>query len=103
MNKFLVVSKGLPQSRAFEKAAREYVTKNNLSIEWVFETPDRYLDVVKEDNILAVLISPEVLLVENKIKAELDTLNVDHITIKPADFGLKRLEKVVPAIEGFMK
>lgn len=103
MNKFLVVSKGLPQSRAFEKVAKEYVEKNNLPIELVFETPDRYLDVVKDEDIRAVLISPEVIIIENKIKAELDTINVDYVTLKPADFGLKRLEKIIPNIEKFLK
>ncbi|MGL5616716.1 MAG: hypothetical protein ACRDD2_10895 [Sarcina sp.] len=103
MNKFLVVSKGLGQSRAFEKAAKDYVVKNNLQVEWIFETADRYLDVVKNDNIAAVVISPEVILLENKIKADLDIINVDYLSVKPADFGLKRLDKIMPLLEKFMK
>lgn len=99
MRKYLVVSKGLPQSKAFEKAAIDYTTKNNLSVEWYFNKETDYLDVVKTENIDVVLISPEVIVTENKIKAELDTLNVDYVSVKPADFGLRRLEKILPLLD----
>ncbi|WP_297519676.1 hypothetical protein [uncultured Clostridium sp.] len=99
MKKYLVVSKGLPQSQAFERAAREYTAKNSLSVEWYFNKEVDYLDVVKTENIDVVVISPEVLITENKIKAELDTINVDYLSVKPADFGLRRLEKIMPLLE----
>lgn len=99
MRKYLVVSKGLPQAQAFERAAREYTSKNNLSVEWYFNKEVDYLDVVKTENIDVVLISPEVLITENKIKAELDTINVDYVSVKPADFGLRRLEKILPLLD----
>ncbi|WP_297435741.1 hypothetical protein [uncultured Clostridium sp.] len=99
MKKYLVVSKGLPQSKAFENAAKEYTTKNNLSVEWFFYKEAEYLDVVKTKNIDVVVISPEVMISENKIKAELDTINVDYLSVKPADFGLRRLEKIMPLLD----
>lgn len=101
MKKYLIVSKGLPQSQSFERAAREYTTKNNLSIEWHFNKESDYLDVVKNENIDVVIISPEVIVSENKIKSELDSINVDYLSVKPADFGLRRLDKIMPLLEGF--
>ncbi|MGL4760546.1 MAG: hypothetical protein ACRCWG_03725 [Sarcina sp.] len=100
MKKYLVVSKGLPQAKAFEREAREYTAKNNLSVEWFFNKEVDYLDVVKTENIDVVIISPEVLITENKIKAELDTINVDYLSVKPSDFGLRRLDKIMPLLEG---
>lgn len=99
MKKYLVVSKGLPQSKAFERAAKEYTAKNGLLVEWFFNKEADYLDVVKAENIDIVVISPEVLIIENKIKAELDTINVQYISVKPADFGLRRLDKIMPQLE----
>lgn len=99
MKKYLVVSKGLPQSKAFENAAKEYVKKNNLSVEWLFHKENDYLDVVKNENIDVVVISPEVMVIENKIKAELDTINVEYLSVKPADFGLRRIDKIMPLLE----
>ncbi|MGL4450777.1 MAG: hypothetical protein ACRCTZ_06260 [Sarcina sp.] len=99
MRKYLVVSKGLPQSQAFERAAREYTAKNNLSVDWYFNKEVDYLEVVKTENIDVVLISPEVLITENKIKAELDTINVEYVSVKPSDFGLRRLEKILPLLD----
>ncbi|MGL4741217.1 MAG: hypothetical protein ACRC41_10480 [Sarcina sp.] len=103
MKKYLVVSKGLPQAKAFERAAQEYTVKNNLAVEWFFNKEVDYLDVVKAQNIDVVVISPEVLITENKIKAELDVINVDYLSVKPADFGLRRLEKIMPQLEAFDK
>lgn len=100
MKKYLVVSKGLPQSKAFERAAKEYTAKNGLSVEWFFYKESDYLDVVKNEDIDVVVISPEVIIIENKIKAELDTINVQYLSVKPADFGLRRLDKIMPQLEG---
>lgn len=103
MKKYLVISKGLPQSKAFEKAAKDYTSKNNLSVEWFFQKEDSYLEVVKSEHIDVVVISPEVIVSDNKIKAELDIINVDYLSVKPADFGLRRLEKIIPQLEAFDK
>lgn len=101
MKKYLVVSKGLPQAKAFERAAVEYVAKNNISAEWLFAKEADYLDLVKNENVDVVVISPEVIISENKIKAELDMINVNYVSVKPADFGLRRLDKIMPVLEQF--
>ncbi len=101
MKKYLVVSKGLPQAKAFERAAKEYVVKNNISVEWIFAKESDYLGLVKSENVDIVVISPEVIISENKIKAELDMINVNYVSVKPSDFGLRRLDKIMPILEQF--
>ena len=48
------------------------------------------------------IISPEVVLVEAQIKSTLESKNTPYIVIKPADFGLKRVEKFMPDVEKYI-
>ena len=34
-----------------------------------------------------------------KIKEELDAKNVPYVVLKPVDFGLKRVDKILPLLE----
>lgn len=103
MNKVLVLCKGTGQSEGFKRIALEYVANNNIPVDWLFENDKTYLDIVKRGDIKVVLISPEMLLVEKKIKEELNNLNIPNLSLKPADFGLKRIEKIIPLIEQYFE
>ena len=99
MNKVLVICKGTGQAKSFERFMDDYTKKNNLPIEWIYANDKEYLDIIADGDVKIAIISPEVVLVEAKIKAELDSKNIPYIVIKPADFGLKRVEKFMPDIE----
>lgn len=103
MNKVLVLSKGTGQAKAFERVAVAYTEKNNEPVEWIFSTESTMSEALSKGDVAVAIIAPELMLVEKKIKAELDAVNVPHITIKPVDFGLKNMEKVMPQLRPFMK
>ena len=98
MNNVLVISKGTGQSKSFEKVMNQYTEKENLPINWVYASDRDYLDKISEMEIKMVIISPEVMLTEAKIKAELDAKEITYILIKPAAFGLKQTEKFMPDV-----
>lgn len=102
MNNVLVLCKGTGQARAFERVVNEFTAKNNLPIEWIYANDKEYLEIIKEKNVKVVMISPEVVLLEKEISAELDNLNIPHITLKPIVFGLKDTSKFMPQIEPFL-
>lgn len=103
MNNVLVICKGTGQSKSFERFMDDYTQKNNLPINWIYVNEKQYLDAIKDGDVKLVLISPEVVLVEAKIKAELDSKNIPYIVIKPADFGLKRVERFMPDIQKYIE
>lgn len=93
MNKVLVLCKKTGQSKAFKKDAIAYKEKNNLPFEWVFADESEYTDVL--DGVDVVLISPEMILVQAKIKEDLNQRGLKYLDVKPADFGLRRLDSIV--------
>lgn len=99
MKKVLVMCKGTGQSIAFKKEALEFVKKNSLDIEWVFANENQYGEIVENDNIELVLISPEMLIVDAKVKQDLDSKGMKYYSIKGSDFGLRRLDTIVAAIK----
>jgi len=98
MNDVLVISKGTGQSKAFEKYMDQYTLKENLQITWVYASDKDYLEKIEEKDIKMVIISPEVMLTEAKIKAELDAKEIKYLVIKPAAFGLRQTEKFMPQV-----
>lgn len=98
MNEVLVISKGQPQSKSFEKFMNDYTEKNNLPIKWTYANDKEYLDVIANGEVKFVIISPEVLIAASKIKAELEAKNMEYLEIKPAAFGLKQTEKFMPQV-----
>lgn len=98
MNNVLVISKGTGQAKSFKKFMDDYTVKNNLPIEWVYASDKNYMEEISSKNIKVVIISPEVMLVEAKIRAELDSKEIKYISIKPAAFGLKQTEKFMPDV-----
>lgn len=103
MNKVLVLSKGTGQSKAFERFVNDYTEKNSLNIEWIFSNDSCMGEIIENGDVNVALISPEMLLVEKKIQQELEGANIPYSSIKPADFGLKRIEKILPTIEEYLK
>lgn len=99
MKKVLVMCKGTGQSIAFKKEALEFVKKNSLDIEWVFANENQYGEIVENDNIELVLISPEMLIVDAKVKQDLDSKGMKYYSIKGSDFGLRRVDTIVAAIK----
>jgi cellobiose-specific phosphotransferase system component IIB len=97
MNKVLVICKGTGQSKSFERFMDDYTKKNNLPIEWIYANDKEYLEVIEGGDVKVAIISPEVVLVEAQIKATLESKNT-----KPADFGLKRVEKFMPDVEKYI-
>lgn len=99
MNKVLVLSKGTGQSKSFERVMVEHTKKENLSIEWIFANDSNMNDYLSNKDISVAIISPEMMLVEAKLKAQLDDKNVPYVVLKPVDFGLKRVDKILPLLE----
>ncbi|MGL5354551.1 MAG: hypothetical protein ACRDA5_14725 [Clostridium sp.] len=96
MKKVLVMCKGTGQSVAFKKAAVEFTQKNEVGIEWVFANENEYGDLVGDVEL--VLISPEMLIVDAKVKKDLDSKGVKYYSVKGSDFGLRRIDTIVSAI-----
>ncbi|MGL5415644.1 MAG: hypothetical protein ACRDAU_08290 [Clostridium sp.] len=103
MSKVLVLSKGTGQAKAFERVAVAYTEKNNYPIEWIFGTEGTMGEALAGGDIKVAIIAPELMLVEKKVKAELEAVNVPHVTLKPVDFGLKNMAKIIPQIEQYIK
>ncbi|GAA0070606.1 hypothetical protein K5V21_14145 [Clostridium sardiniense] len=101
MNKVLVLSKGTSQSKSFERVIVEHTRKENLPIKWIFTNDSNIKDYLNDEDISVTLISPEMMLVEEKLKAELDSKNLPYIVLKPVDFGLKRVEKILPLLDPY--
>lgn len=101
MNKVLVLSKGTGQAKSFERVMVEHTEKNSLNIEWIFSNQSEMNQYIDKGDINVVIISPEMMLVEAKIKEELDAKNVPYVVLKPVDFGLKRVEKILPLLESY--
>lgn len=102
MNDILVISKGTGQSKAFEKFMDQYTLKENLPINWVYANEKEYLNEISTKDIKMVIISPEVIFIEAKIKAELDSKEIKYISIKPAAFGLRQTEKFMPDVKSIL-
>lgn len=102
MNKVLVVCKGTGQAKSFERVMDDYTKKNNLPIEWIYANDKELAEIIEAGDIKVALISPEVVLVEAKVKADLESKGVPYIIVKPADFGLKRTEKFMPDVEKYL-
>lgn len=97
MKKVLVMCKGTGQSVAFKKAALEFTEKNSVDIEWRFANENEYSDCL--DGVELVLISPEMLIVDAKVKKDLDSKGVKYYSVKGSDFGLRRIDTIVAGIK----
>ncbi len=102
MKKFLVICKNTGQATAFKRVVLEHSEKNNLTIKWFFADDKNYLDTISEEGIDLVLISPEVILIEKQIKEVLDKKEIEYFSMKPIDFGLRRMEKLMPMLEPYI-
>lgn len=98
MKKFLVLCKETGQTVAFKKAALEFGKANN--IEWSFAGDGNYNEVLDGQDV--VIISPELMLVEAKIKADLESKGIKHVAIKPMDYGLRRMDNIVKTVEAIL-
>lgn len=103
MSKVGVISRGTSQAKSFKKVMDEYTTKNNLPIEWLYVTDKTYEEELKEGETKVAIISPEVMLTEAKIKANLDSKSIPYIVIKPSAFGLKQTEKFMPDVMKYIE
>jgi PTS system cellobiose-specific IIB component len=103
LKKFLVLCKETTgQSVAFKRVILEHTEKNNVPVQWFFADDKAYISLIESNQIDLVLISPEVILIEKQIKAELDKRNIEYFSMKPIDFGLRRMEKLMPALEPYI-
>ena len=102
MREFLVICKKTGQSAAFKRVALDYTNKNNIPVNWHFATYEEYLAVLDELPIDLVLISPEVILLQQNIIEDLEGRKQEYFVMKPIDFGLKRMEKLMPSLEKYI-
>lgn len=102
MREFLVVCKKTGQSAAFKRVAVDYTKRNNIPVNWHFASYEEYLAILDELPIDLVLISPEVILLQQKIIEALEDRKQDYFVMKPIDFGLKRMEKLMPSLERYI-
>lgn len=47
------------------------------------------------DGVDVVLMSPEMILVQAKVKEDLSKRGVKYLDIKPVDFGLRRIDNIL--------
>lgn len=102
MSKVLVISKTSGQTRSFERVMLDYTEKNNLPITWVIATEADYEEEVLKGDVTVAIVSPEIMLIQDKVKAYLDSKSVPHITLKPVDFALKNTAKIMPLLEPYL-
>lgn len=102
LKKFLVICKQTGQATAFKRVLLEHTEQNNIPVKWYFADDKAYLETVEKEGINLVVISPEVLLVEKHIKEELNKKGVEYFSMKPIDFGLRRMEKLMPILEPYI-
>ncbi len=95
MKQVLVIHKNTGQSVAFERFSAEYTAKNNLEINWLFANDKNYEQIIEENNFDRVYISPEVILIQAKVENYCNAKGIKTENIKPADFGLKRIDKII--------
>ena len=98
MKKLLVLSRQTRQTEAFKKAASEYVIKNNVDIQWGFSGENQYIQLLEMESYDCVLVSPELMVELNKIKLECESINMKCLELNAADFGLRRVENIIKAV-----
>lgn len=102
MGKVLVLSRGTGQAKEFKNAIEKYTKENGILFDAIFSNEEQMNNYIKNEEINVVLISPEMMLVEEQIKIELEKNELPYISLKPVDFGLKRIEKVMPLINKYL-
>ncbi len=103
MKNFLVLCRKTGQTTAFKRNVLSYTEENNLPIQWFFADHLEYQELLDKEKFHLVLLSPEVILYEKQIKKVLDERKIEHFTMKPVDFGLKRMEKLFPSLEPYIE
>lgn len=98
MKRVLILSNGTGQSKEFNEAIKRYTKENNILVDWIFSNEEYINKHLKCRDIDLVLISPEMMLVEEHIKKDLEENSLPYINLKPVDFGLKRVDKVISLI-----
>lgn len=102
MGKVLILSRGTGQAKEFKKALEKYTNENGMVLNYIFSNEENMNRYIKTEDINVVLISPEMMLVEEQIKLELENNKLPYIELRPVDFGLKRIEKVMPLINKYL-
>lgn len=102
MGKVLILSRGTGQAKEFKKALEKYTNENGMVLNYIFSNEENMNRYIKTEDINVVLISPEMMLVEEQIKIELEKNKLPYIELRPVDFGLKRIEKVMPLINKYL-
>ncbi|MDO5040247.1 hypothetical protein [Clostridium sp.] len=102
MGKVLILSRGTGQAKEFKKALEKYTNENGMVLNYIFSNEENMNRYIKTEDINVVLISPEMMLVEEQIKLELEKNKLPYIELRPVDFGLKRIEKVMPLINKYL-
>ena len=96
MKKVLVICKETGQTKSFRRVAEDYNVKNNIPFEWTYADDRTYLGSLEEAD--AVMISPEVMLNQEKIEADLKERNIPYFVVKPMDYGIKRMDRIIPSL-----
>ncbi len=102
MGKVLILSRGTGQAKEFKKALEKYTNENGMVLNYIFSNEENMNRYIKTEDINIVLISPEMMLVEERIKLELEKNKLPYIELRPVDFGLKRIEKVMTLINKYL-
>lgn len=98
MRNILILCQNTGQTFAFKRTLLTHDRTSEEMINFMFENQNHYLEIVLNQPIDLVLISPEVMLYEKQIIESLQSNNIRFIHIKPIDYGLRRVEKVFDAI-----
>lgn len=96
MKKVLVICKETGQTKSFKRVAEDYNVKNNIPFEWTYADDRTYLGSLEGAD--AVMISPEVMLNQDKIEADLKERNIPYFVVKPMDYGIKRMDRIIPSL-----
>ncbi len=99
MKRVLVICKKTGQSGAFERQAKRYTEQNRLAIKWMFADPHDYGYILASQKVDIVLLSPEIILHEEAIKADLTGRKIEYVQVEPMDYGLRRIENIIPFLK----
>lgn len=98
MKNILILCQNTGQTFAFKRTLLSHTWLDDKMVNFFFEDQNHYLEVLSNQSIDLVLISPEVLLYEKQIVESLKNNKIQYIHIKPIDYGLRRVEKIFDTI-----
>lgn len=98
MKNILILCQQTGQTLAFKRTLLSHDWLKDKMIQFQFVDQNQYLEIISNQMIDLVLVTPEILLYEKPIIEILKERKIQYAHIKPTDYGLRRVEKVFDTI-----